>query len=97
MQLAVPKLRTASGLRVFNAALKRHNHNLFSWRESEHLPAREVINGSWLGRSWIYDLLQSRWIRTLGSLAIVQAAIWFWGGFLPSLYVVPSAFMLGLF
>lgn len=48
MQLAVPKLRTASGLRVFNAALKRHNHNLFSWRESEHLPAREVINGFWL-------------------------------------------------
>jgi hypothetical protein len=42
MQLAVPKLRTSSGLRVFNAAIKRHDYDLFKWRENERLPAREV-------------------------------------------------------
>eukprot|EP00884_Botryococcus_braunii_P000646 jgi/Botrbrau1/10582/Bobra.0358s0005.1 len=42
MQLAVPKLRTSSGLRVFNAAIKRHDYDLFKWRENERLPARET-------------------------------------------------------
>ncbi|KAK9814185.1 hypothetical protein WJX72_001933 [[Myrmecia] bisecta] len=42
MQLAVPKLRTSSGLKNFNSALKRYNYDLYKWRDAERLPARQT-------------------------------------------------------
>ena len=42
MQLAIPKLRSAAGIRAFNAAYRKVRYNLAAWRASESLPARET-------------------------------------------------------
>lgn len=42
MQLAVPKLRTSSGLLKFNEALKAADYDLAVWRERTNLPAKET-------------------------------------------------------
>ena len=42
MQLAVPKLRSASGFKQFNSQFKKARFDLQTWRESERLPQRET-------------------------------------------------------
>ena len=42
MQLAVPKLRSASGLLKFNSAFKEAAYDLGTWRDRANLPAKET-------------------------------------------------------
>lgn len=41
LQLAVPKLRSASGIKNFNQQYKKARFDLKTWRASEQLTARE--------------------------------------------------------
>lgn len=42
MQLAVPKLRSASGLQKFNSAFKAAGYDLGAWRDRANLSAKET-------------------------------------------------------
>lgn len=42
MQLAIPKLRSASGLQKFNSALKEADYDIHTWRARASLPAKET-------------------------------------------------------
>lgn len=42
MQLAIPKLRSAGGIKQFNQQFKKARFDLQVWRERERLPRRET-------------------------------------------------------
>ncbi len=58
MQLAVPKLRSSSGLKAFSKALQAYRCDLEAWRERERLsPAQTALLDAEDGAGW--DLAQA--------------------------------------
>ncbi len=53
MQLAVPKLRSSSGLKAFSKALQAYRCDLDAWRERERLsPAQTALLDAEDGAGW---------------------------------------------
>lgn len=72
MQLAIPKLRTISALKVFNQQFRKAGYNIQTWKKRQALPHSETAildldNG--LGWSLVGALLRPRGIQVANSLS----------------------------